>query len=404
MSTMNFKNFLKRVAPVCLGSMLCVSAFAAGGPKLYGNIAKEVRYLNQDESGDAQNTKKHRFTGVTDVDGFSAVFGFMGDYNNQYADVNYGLELGANSSVDNGGGESLAIRQVYAELTGRYGALSLGQRWAPSTLRNFAIDPFAGTVFTNNHRGDSNITGAAVYAYVGGLGYKDQGYADGIGYTTPSWNGLSYNFYLDLNENTSLTKNGDYRENYNHTLMFDRKFGMIMTESTLNYGWANQDTVVSQNEDKWWQLGTKLSMDRFSFSAAYGVSEGGFYRVELTGGASSAPATIKFDRLFLGLAYEMSKNLTLATTYGHLSMSDSFFSCGAAYSTCTSATSPAGDTYNGKDRQIALGALYDIHENVTTRLMVARYEVKRSFPIGALATAGSENKATRVVAGVSASF
>ena len=119
---------------------LGLSTSAVAGPTVYGLINKEIRSVSQDA-----NENRVSKINFTDVDGFETRLGVKGDSKDDHHDINYKIELGLNSNLDNNTNERLRVRLAYVKLNQSYGHFTLGKNWTPGSIRLIKADPFSRT-------------------------------------------------------------------------------------------------------------------------------------------------------------------------------------------------------------------------------------------------------------------
>lgn len=341
-------------------------------PQVYGIINKELRNVSQDEQ--VPNSAKLL---VSDVDGFESRIGAKGTLGQESSpQVSYVLEIGVNSNLDTGSTENrVRPRIVKGTFTGGWGSVTIGQDWLPSALHAIQYDPLSGTTAQNFNLDDAFVRGGLSYGQLYGLGYLFRAFKDQVRYSTPRWDGLTYQVAYDTGDST-----------YDNTVPTDSWFVEHLLSYELNPSptqklnltavYGEQAAEENSFTTEFYQGGLQYTLNRLTVSL-------------LLGRQNVAP-NIWYQRTFMGLSYDKD-DWTLALTYGDADLGNTHSIDGLAV--------------NGSESQFAGGAFYKLNDHTVLRMILSQALVQRES--GALldldndpATTGSrENSATMVSLG-----
>ncbi|MBF0313927.1 MAG: porin [Oligoflexia bacterium] len=369
----------------CL-SLLVGSAplFAADAPTVYGLVKKEILYIDQDSAAD-----RREFYGPTDVDGLESRLGVKGALPAGDAlKAMYNFELGLNSSLDNaanGADERIRIRAANGSLgSEKIGFLTVGQALTLGIGRMLALDPFYGT---------SLSALGTDYVYVAGwyrtppLAPRGAVFMNEIAYSTPIFAGLKLNVAFDNNDQTSVERTTTAERWWTTSLEYDGDFSGVKLALTGNYGNQDKDGTIGKRERDYWQLGSKVMVDRFSLALAYTANQ-----------SWSTVANKKVtDNMWLGsLSFKALDALTLAANYSITNFDKN--------------GSEATGGLTGDQQEFAFGAFYAFSENVSTHLALGFASRESKTALGAAVLpkdttlAKKDNDATLAVTGITMKF
>ena len=346
-------------------------------PKLYGQVAKELEFVNQEEKF---QYKSH--SGITDLENSETRLGAKGSYVFEDLNADYVVELGINSARQDKTGPDdykdtsgrIRIRLANIKFKTEWGTITVGQDFTPtSSLQTKKFDPLAATGAGLAALGHDNIFEAPVKMV--GLGAKYLGRRDGWGYQTPSLKGFNYTVWTDHGDDADLnpaTTLGE--ETWEHVI----EYAQELTDGNLNLYVANTVWNQATKEDENYLLfGWNFGMGKFGFSGSLGQSE-------VT--AISTDKTEEKNYLQLGLSYKLSDKNIVAVTFASQAIDKG---------------TSSNDSDKSNLNQVALGWIHQYNKNL--KFHVIAYQLEYSEEDEALAET-NDNSALVTAAGAILSF
>lgn len=381
---------VRKVFVFAFGLMFFSSvSLASSVPTLYGTV--NVEYLQVDQEDKFKTTSG---AGVYNVRNAESRIGARGVHELDAFDVGYHLELGIDSTTKGGGSHPgvsgrIRIRLAYANVSGAWGTLTMGQDTTATSAVQYSYDPLSNTSLGAAGLSQAELLQGAKLINTAtdrvepDLGMKFRTRRDVLKYQTPSFHGLTWTVSMDRDDDSDVRHNEGGDTHYENLLSYSREFsGLDMTLQVGNITWSNVET----KDENIWMYGLRLGHESgFAASFLYTTEE---YDRKV----GSELASIEITRMLATLSYKWGQNL-VALTYANRDTENPL------RSDENTVTSVAGNKFTSS--QIAFGYKYFASDNIEFKATIGQY--KHEEDDAALAQT-NDNKATIAALGMALSF